>query len=1009
MVQNKKIPDFQNDKVNILTQKEYEDLYKLPKFNEKDRINYFELNFFEKQDFDSFNSNDLKILYLLQLGYFKSTFQFYMFELKDVVTDVKFILERYFEDIEIQNLKIDSNTRTGIRQRNLIKNLLNFEKYNREKHNFDEFLLKICENDLDPKFIFQNLHKEFIERRIILPGYKTLQLLIGSAIKRYEDQLKSKLESLITPEDSKNIQEILNLSSKKTKISVLAFLRTPAKGFRKSEIQEEIEKREDLNKLFPRAKQILKEMDLSETIIEKYAKFVDSYEYSHIKGVSKDHLYVICFVYIRYLKSNDDMMRTFTYWMNKYHNDVEKKIDQRILQDNIENSKLFPNIAKLIQFFYIKKEWKNMNSDTLWDKLMSFLDEEQAENVSKFLQKRRKDHANFKWATYKDLHKSIQIPGRQFLRSIKFSYSQFLINNEPKFIKFIDYYIEKITSTEASKTIDWSLYPFNKNDKDKKLLEDDKDLKEIHFFNRINKYIKFGEIFLEDSIEFRHLELDLIPKIEYYANKKFYNSKISSPYGDEPLKNIVDQKMKLLEENYHSANLDINNGDNPFFKIKSKKDWTLQNENKGDEDFTNFFKEYEIDLFELLLFVESEVGFLKKFTHISPINTKREEESIRLLSVLIGLGTNKGLYQISKDLEGLYTGKQLTETSLTRFRPETIQKANEMIINKTSKLPIFKHFSTDDLGTIHSSSDGQKFSVSVNTIRARYSQKYFGKGKGISVLTLTANFQPLAVKTISPNEYEGNYLLELLLMNESEIQPERHSTDNHGINEVNFGMLDFFGFKFCPRYKNLSKRTQNLCGNFKLPENYILRPGRKKENKIDVNAILSQEDEIMRVIASISTKKTAASTIIKKIKNLHPKHALKKAFVEYNKIIASTFMLEYIQNEKFRTQIQIHLNRGEAFHRLKKEVFYAEGGKIKGKSEHEQDVHQGCAMLICSAIIYYNCRILSILLKDKNLSKEDKEKVMRTTPFVWNHVGLYGKYDFKIKKKKFKEIVEKLK
>ncbi len=120
-------------------------------------------------------------------------------------------------------------------------------------------------------------------------------------------------------------------------------------------------------------------------------------------------------------------------------------------------------------------------------------------------------------------------------------------------------------------------------------------------------------------------------------------------------------------------------------------------------------------------------------------------------------------------------------------------------------------------------------------------------------------------------------------------------------------------------------------------------------------------------------------------------------------------MLEYINNEKFRTQIQIHFNRGEAFHRLKKAVFYADGGKVKGKSEHEQNVYQDSAMLLCSIIIYYNCRILSKLLLDKKISDEEREKVVKATPFVWNHVDIYGKYDFNIKKKDIKTIEKKLK
>lgn len=846
-----------------------------------------------------------------------------------------------------------------------------------------------------------------IRNRTVIPKYYIFQLIIRDVIKTYEDNLKKTLSSLITKEDEKKIEEILQLKDEKGYISKLAFIRTSAKGFNKSYVEEEIKKRIHLEKLFPRTKEIIQRLELSESTVQKYAKFIDAYQYSHIKQLENKDLYVLCFVYYRYLKSNDDMMRTFIYWINKYYNDVQRKIDETILKENIENNKLFPWVAKLIEFVYTKDSWKNLSHDVIWGKLTKFLDEKQAEKIRKYFEKSRGRHNDLRWFLYKELHGKIQSSARQFLRNVKMSYSDFLLRLEPDLVKFIEYYQSEIQ--KETPKIDWDNYPFNKKDKEEKFAEDSFKLKEIQLFNRINKYMKFGEIYLEDSIEFRHLELDLIPKSEFYKNKKEILSKINLPYIQEPLSKIIDERMKYLENMYHITNKNILEGKNTYFNIKGKDNWTLNNETQDEEEFVNFFENFEVELFDLLMFVNNETNFLNSFEHIAPINTKKDEDLVRLSGVLMAYGTNKGIGRIVKDLRGLYSWKQLKDTALTRFRPETLQKANELVINKTAKMPIFEHFNVDEMGAIHSSSDGQKFSVSVNTITARYSQKYFGKGKGLSVLTLTANFQPLVAKTISPNEFEGHYILELLLMNESEIQPEKHSTDNHGINEINFGMLDFFGFKFCPRYKTLTKKTHNLSGNFKLPENYILKPRTDKSNKIDIGAILAQEDEMKRVIVSIALKKSSAGTIVKKINSLNSNNYLKRAFVEFNKIISSTFMLEYINNEKFRTQIQIHLNRGEAFHRLKKAVFYADGGKMKGKSEHEQSVYQNSAMLLSSIIIYYNCRILSKLLLNKKISDEEREKVVKATPFVWNHVDIYGKYDFNIKKKDIKTIEKKLK
>ena len=189
--------------------------------------------------------------------------------------------------------------------------------------------------------------------------------------------------------------------------------------------------------------------------------------------------------------------------------------------------------------------------------------------------------------------------------------------------------------------------------------------------------------------------------------------------------------------------------------------------------------------------------------------------------------------------------------------------------------------------------------MGVEAMNARYSPKYFGTGKGISVLTLNANFIPLASRIISANEYEGNFILELLLMNESDIQPNIHSTDTHGTNEINFALLKLCGFDFAPRYKSLNKRKNIIFGK-EPPENYNSNYILKPVKNINKEIIFTEEHNIKRVIASIMMKTSTVSTIVKKITHLPDSNNLKKAFVELDKIYRTTYILNYINNSQLR-------------------------------------------------------------------------------------------------------------
>ena len=76
----------------------------------------------------------------------------------------------------------------------------------------------------------------------------------------------------------------------------------------------------------------------------------------------------------------------------------------------------------------------------------------------------------------------------------------------------------------------------------------------------------------------------------------------------------------------------------------------------------------------------------------------------------------------------------MTTTARNYLRLETIRAANDAITNATAKLPAFHLYDIQD--TLHSSSDGQRIEMQIDTINARHSPKYFGLQKGVSAYTL---------------------------------------------------------------------------------------------------------------------------------------------------------------------------------------------------------------------------------------------------------------------------------
>ena len=108
-------------------------------------------------------------------------------------------------------------------------------------------------------------------------------------------------------------------------------------------------------------------------------------------------------------------------------------------------------------------------------------------------------------------------------------------------------------------------------------------------------------------------------------------------------------------------------------------------------------------------------------------------------------------------------------------------------------------------------------------------------------------------------------------------------------------------------------------------------------------------------------------------------------------------MLDYIDSLPLRQNVQRALNRGESYHQLRRAISYANFGKLRFKSELEQQLWSECGRLIANCILYYNASILSNVLAHRESSGdvEGIEVLKQISPVAWQHINLYGRYEFR--------------
>ena len=129
---------------------------------------------------------------------------------------------------------------------------------------------------------------------------------------------------------------------------------------------------------------------------------------------------------------------------------------------------------------------------------------------------------------------------------------------------------------------------------------------------------------------------------------------------------------------------------------------------------------------------------------------------------MIGIGCTIGLRRMLRISRGV-TEAELEHTVNWHFSLDGLQAANDRVLRLMDRLelPNLARRLPDQL---HTSSDGQKFEVRVDSLNANYSFKYFGKDQGVAAYTFRDERDLLWYSTVfSSAERESAYVIDGLV------------------------------------------------------------------------------------------------------------------------------------------------------------------------------------------------------------------------------------------------------
>ncbi|MCD4812028.1 Tn3 family transposase [bacterium] len=677
------------------------------------------------------------------------------------------------------------------------------------------------------------------------------------------------------------------------------------KSFKWKEIRREVDNRNSLKPFYEVAKDFLPKLGISNENIKYYASMVNYYTVYKLKRMMQliVYTYLLCFIFNRYQKISNNLLNGLIYQVSNFKKEAKTAAKETVYNKKIEFNRDLKQAGKVFDLFMDDDIPNETEFGEVRDTAFGYIEKDKFPSVINYIIKASFDEKEYEWDHIKNLSLAFkknlrpiflnidiesQAKNDHLMRAVEFlqtalnsnkSLNQFKLNNIPK--KFIPKKLKKYMYKTEQKVV---------NGKTRNVKQLDVDKYEFLIYLLLKGSLESGDIFCRHSTQFRSLEDELIDKEYWEKNKDKILDDIDYPRLKKPIEETLLRLEEKLEKNIAYVNKRIKDGQNNHIKVTGKGDnikWSLPYKKLEDTENHSFYSHIpQIGIENVLSFVNKQCGFFEAFTHILGKYIKNDADNNNITAVVVALATNTGISTMGEISDISY--QALYTTSKNFIRLETLRNANDMISNAIAQNPFFRYYDIDE-GVIHSSSDGQKFETQIKTVNARHSPKYFGLKEGVTSYTLVANHVPVNAKIIGANEHESHYVFDILYNNTSEIKSERHSTDSHGKNNANFMTLYFFNYMFAPRYKNLRRNADKICG-FKAPSQYkncLIKPVRKVKRQL----IIDEKDNVLRVLASLALKTSTQSAIMRKLSSYTKQKKTKKAMWELNDIINSDYIL----------------------------------------------------------------------------------------------------------------------
>jgi TnpA family transposase len=986
-------------RLTVLSQAERNALYGLPDFDDFQRADFFAFTEAERAVADRRKGPVERLHCLLQIGYFKAKQAFFTFDGRDIPTeDVEFLLKRYFPGDTVALRPLRRNERYA--QRAEIAGLFGYRPWSAaDRPALIEMAALLARRDVTPTFILIEVLAFLKARRIVRPGYTTLQTIISDVLVAERRRLAPLIAEGLDTGTHAALQDLL---VREGTLSELAALKQDAKHFGYQMMVAERQKHAALAPLHTAAKAILPRLGISRQNTTYYASLVHYYTIFDLRRMTagQSHLCLLCYAWQRYRQLNDNLVDAFGYGMARIERETKEASEAAYAKALEKRQREAPRVGRVLLLYVDEAVDDATPFGEVRKRAFTILPKDDLLTAGNRLCERSDSQMELRW-------RAVDRAAGRFKRNLRplamtsdvsaepagspwqaaLAWMKDVFNRQPRLAQRP---LAEIPDGTILDRLRPHLFDVDGDGKPTRLRG---DRYEFWIYRQLRKRLASGELYLDDSVRHRRFGDDLVE----LDRKAEALRDLNIPWLRQPADATVDALCDELDRLWRMSDRDLRLGKLKHLELDPERrtlSWRKPRIDRDDALQSRFYAKLQArGVPDVFRFVNARCGFLSALTPLQPRYAKKIADDDSLMAVIVAQAMNHGMLGMAETSDIPYD--VLEETHQQHLRLATLRAANDKISNFIAGLDIFPLYSFNP-EIVYGGVDGQKFESATPTIKARHSRKYFGRGKGVVAYTLLANHVPLETELIGANEHESHYVFDICYHNTSDIVPAAITGDMHSVNKANFAILHWFGLKLAPRFTNVQAQVQHLyCGTDPSGEKpYLLQPA----GRIDRQAIVAEKANIDRIVATLGLKEASQSTLVRKLCTLSQHNPTRKAVFEFDRLVRSLYTLNYFRDAQLQRDVHRSQNRLEAYHQLRSAIAQVGGRKqLAGRTDLDMAISNQCARLIANVVIAYNSVLLSKLLERYQATDNQKaiQLLQKISPVAWRHIHLLGRYMFR--------------